>query len=132
MTVDARGRTLHTRGEREAVIGGHEHLLLPGMAFRAGCKRKPFPCVGGLRGDADNRVRAMAVTASGDRDSPPDHAVNAPAETGKLLPVVAGEAVDRLDVLCVGEIGRAEADMAGYALESRMRRRLQSCGINVQ
>jgi len=46
--------------------------------------------------------------------------------------VVAGEAVDRPDLLCMGEIRGAESNMARHTLESRVRRRLQFCGVDVQ
>jgi hypothetical protein len=58
--------------------------------------------------------------------------MNALAEMSKLLPFVAGEAVDSPDSFCVGELGRIEPFMAGNALQSGVSRHAQPSGIDVQ
>jgi hypothetical protein len=58
--------------------------------------------------------------------------MNALAEMGKLLPVMAGEAVDSPDLLRVGELGRIETLMAGNTLQGAVSRQSQLSGIDVQ
>jgi hypothetical protein len=74
----------------------------------------------------------MTVRAGGHGHTPLQGTVNALTEMGKLLTVMTGEAIDRPDFLCVGELGRIEPFMTGNTLQPAVRRAAQPSGIDVQ
>ena len=132
VTIDAGRRPPDAGGERGAVVRGHEPRVFCRMASGACGERKLFPGPGRLRSHLDNGMCAMAVGAGDHRHSPLQRTVNALTEVCKLLPVMAGEAVDGPDLLCVGELGRVEPFMTGNALQCAVRRQAQLSGIDIQ